>query len=55
MKVFNTFHMKFLLGNKYNSDIQTVWNAKVTSTSIDYKKTELISKLNKLINHNNKH
>ena len=38
MEVLITSHMKVLLGNKYNSYINTTRNAKVTSIRIAYEK-----------------
>ena len=38
MEILVTSHMKAFLGNKYNSYIHTVQNAKVTSTRIVYEK-----------------
>ena len=41
MEVLITSHIKFFLGNEYNSYMHTAWNAKVTSTRIVYEKTRM--------------
>ena len=45
MEVLITSHMKFFLGNKYNSYIHTARNAKVTSTRTVYEKTVMKRKV----------